>query len=181
MSGMRAHASIPRRATATKHFAKRIAGGILALSLSAGTAWGIDIETITVTATVQQRLMLVFGGRTVSFGNLSPERGSATLPGILTFNVRSNGSWRLEVVATDDLRNLQRPQAVIPAERLLLRRVGESALQPLSKAAQRQVAEGGPLPAQGQDVRFDLQLAPRWEDQPGNYEVTLRFILSPRP
>lgn len=161
--------------------AKGMAAGALALGLFTETAWGIDIETITISASVQERLTLVFGGRTVSFGTLSPERGPVTLPSILTFNVKSNSPWMLEVVATDDLRNLQRPEAVIPTERLLLRRVGEGAFQPLSKTIQRQVAQGRPLPAQGEDLRFDLQLAPWWEDQPGNYQTTLRFILSSRP
>jgi len=161
-----------------------MAAGALALGLFTETAWAIDIETITITASVQERLTLVFGGRTVSFGNLDPNRGPVTMPAVLTFNVKSNTPWMLEAVATDDLRNVQRPQALIPAERLLLRRVGEGAFrafQPVSKTVQRQVAAGGPLSPAGVDLRFDLQLSTQWEDQPGNYETTLRFILSARP
>jgi len=158
-----------------------MAVGALALGLFTATAWAIDIETITITASVQERLTLVFGGRTVSFGTLDPTRGPVTMPAVLTFNVKSNTPWTLEAVATDDLRNVQRPQALIPAERLLLRRVGEGAFQPLSKTVPRQVAAGGPLSPAGVDLRFDLQLSTQWEDQPGTYETTLRFILSARP
>ncbi len=163
------------------HLVRCVAGSAVIVALLAGTAWGIDIETITIAASVLERLTLVFSGSTLAFGELAPTRGPTTLPRGLTFNVKSNSLWVLEVIAADDLRNLQRPGVVMPAERLLLRRVGEGAFQPASKTVQRQVAVGQPTPAQGVNLSFDLQLAAQWEDQPGNYQTTLRFILHSRP
>jgi len=146
-----------------------------------GVAWGVASEAITVTAAVQESLTLRFGGRTVSFGNLDPTRGPAFLSNALTFNVRSNAPWSLTVVATDDLRNVQNPGAVIPAERLLLRRVGEATFQPVSKATPRVVAGGGPTPEQGLDVSFDLQLTVQWKDVAGPYQTNLTFVLTAGP
>jgi len=146
-----------------------------------GVAWCAASEAITVTASVQESLTLRFGGRTVSFGNLDPTRGPAFLSNALTFNVRSNAPWSLTVVATDDLRNVQSPGAVIPAERLLLRRVGEATFQPVSKATPRVVASGGPTPEQGMNVSFDLQLTVQWKDVAGPYQTNLTFVLTSGP
>jgi len=163
-----------------KRLGKRIMGGAVGVALLTGTAWGIEIETITVTTSVQERLTLL-GTTAVSFGGVDPQQGVATLPRSLTFRVTSNRNWTLTVMANDDLRHAQRPGEAIPIERLRLRRTGEGTFQPLSKAVERVVAEGGRTPAQGVEISFDLQLAVQWEDPPGPYQTTLRFILRARP
>lgn len=164
-----------------KRWARRIVGGALGIALFTGTGWGIDIETITVTASLEERLTLLQGTKTVSFGGIDPQQGVATLPRSLTFHITSNRDWTLTVMAGDDLRNAKNPGDIIPIERLKLRRMGEGTFQPLSKAVERVVAEGGRTSAQGVEVNFDLQLAVQWEDPPGTYQTTLRFILRSRP
>lgn len=47
---------------------------------------GVDIETVTIAASVLERLTLVFSGRTLAFGELAPNRGPTTLPRGLIFN-----------------------------------------------------------------------------------------------
>ncbi len=171
----------PALLRAMKPLAKGIVGGAVGVALLTGTAWGIDIETITVTTSVEERLTLLQGTAAVSFGGIDPQQGVATLPRSLTFHVTSNRNWTLTVMAGDDLRNLQSPGDLIPIERLRLRRTGEGGFQPLSKTVERVVAEGGRTPAQGVEISFDLQLAVQWEDPPGTYQTTLRFILRSHP
>lgn len=141
---------------------------------------GAATQVFNVTATIQQTLDVVFGQRTITFGNLDTVQGAPKLlSSALMVTVRSNVPWVLTVTVNDDLRSVGNPANFLPAGRLAIRRTGLGTFQPVSRSSPVLVASGQPTPATGVTLTFDLQLSARFEDPPGSYQASLVYDLSP--
>lgn len=129
------------------------------------------------------------GNGGVDFGLVGPEGspytvGGGSPPYAISLNVLSSTSWNMFLKTSSALVDESKsPRAELPANRLSWALAGSGAFTPFTEtltpvfgAFQVRTPQPG-----GRPVRLDLRLEVRWEDEVGDYEGEITFVLLAGP
>jgi len=129
------------------------------------------------------------GNGAVDFGVVGPEGspylvGGGNPPYAISLRVLSSTPWNMYLQATSALVDeSQSPRAELPVDRLSWSLSGAGVFNPFTDqlapvfgAFQARTPQPG-----GRQVRFDLRIEVRWEDQVGDYRGGITFVLLPGP
>ena len=149
---------------------------VFALSVPSMAADNVS-DNVTVNVEVLPTITLTVSTNSISFANANPAVAAYEKTGAMQLTVQSNNTYKIGVVASDDLKTGDATPLVMPINSLQAKVQGAAGTnyQSLSKTEQVVLVNNQPNTASTvYDV--DLKLNSDWSFKPGNYSTTLIFV-----